>query len=121
MKTKAVKSFTLLIATLLCSLFCFGCTKTSEAMKLVGEPAFTCVYNEETKQYDVVVDGIAKNIEDEDLTYVYVKFALYDENHHLIGLAVDSIDLVLAEENWRYCATDAVYYPVASVEFREFY
>ena len=121
MKTKAVKSFTLLIATLLCSLFCFGCTKTSEAMKLVGEPAFTCVYNEETKQYDVVVDGIAKNIEDEDLTYVYVKFALYDENHHLIGLAVDSIDLVLAEETWHFCATDATYYPVVSIELREFY
>ena len=120
MKMKAVKSFTLLLATLLCTLFCFGCVDTSEAFEFVGEPTFTCVYNEETKRYDVVVDGIAKNTEDEKLTYVYVWFALYDENHHLIGMARDAIDLVLPEENWHFCATSATYYPVATIELRKF-
>ena len=122
MRKKIVKSFAFVILTMLCTILCFSCTLREGNLELVGEPTFTCVYNEEAKVYDVAVEGLAKNISDEyDTSYVYVLIKLYDENHHLIGQAADSIELVLAQETWHFLATTTTYYEVASVELYKFY
>ena len=120
MRKKIVKSFAFVILTILCTMLCFACTDKEESFELVGEPIFICVYNEETKQYDVAVEGLAKNNSDEKFTYVYVTIKLYDENHHLVGQARDSIDLVLAQETWHFCTTTTTHYEVASVELYKF-
>ena len=120
MRKKIVKSFAFVILTILCTMLCFACTDKEESFELVGEPIFICVYNEETKQYDVAVEGLAKNNSDEKFTYVYVTIKLYDENHHLVGQARESIDLVLAQETWHFCTTTTTHYEVASVELYKF-
>ena len=121
MRKKIVKSFAFVILTMLCALFCFSCTLPEGKLQLLEEPTFTCVYNEETKQYDVAVEGLAKNISDEyDTSYAYVTIRLYDENHHLIGQAADTIDWVSAQETWHFRATTTTHYEVASVELYKF-
>ena len=120
MRKKIVKSFAFVILTMLCALFCFSCTLPEGKLQLLEEPTCTCVYNEETKQYDVAVEGLAKNNSDEKFTYVYVTIKLYDENHHLVGQVRESIDLVLAQETWHFCATTTTHYEVASVELYKF-
>ena len=121
MRKKIVKSFAFVILTMLCALFCFSCTLPEGNLQLLEELTFTCVYNEETKQYDVAVEGLAKNISDEyDTSYAYVTIRLYDENHHLIGQAADTIDWVSAQETWHFRATTTTHCEVASVELYKF-
>ena len=121
MRKKIVKSFAFVILMMLCALFCFSCTLPEGNLQLLEELTFTCVYNEETKQYDVAVEGFAKNESAEyDTSYAYVTIKLYDENHHLVGQARDSINLVLPQETWHFCATTTTHYEVASVEFYKF-
>ena len=121
MRKKFLKAFTLLLVTMLCALYCFACTLPEARMELVGEPTFTCVYNEETKVYDIVVEGVAKNSSDVDGSYVAVRFWLYDENQHLIEDAGASIDRLPAEKYWHFSAKTTTHYEVASIQFHEFY
>ena len=120
MSVKVRKSFALLIVSILCTLFCFGCADANEVFEVVGEPAFSCVYNEETKEYDVVVDGVAKNKGDKAWEMLSVTFALYDEDGYMIGTAIDTVSYVEAQGSWRFTATGTASYSTVSVKLVEF-
>lgn len=120
MSVKVRKSFALLILSIVCTLFCFGCADANEAFEVVGEPTFTCVYNEETQKYDVTVMGLAKNNGDSVWETLYVSFALYDAEGYMVGTATDSVSYVDAQGSWRFSATGTANYPTASVKFVEF-
>lgn len=120
MSMKVKKSFALLILSILCTLFCFGCADVNEDFEVVGEPTFSCVYNEETACYDVTVDGAAKNNGDKAWEYVLITFALYDEQGNMIGVAKDTVDYVEIQGGWRFSAKGEVRYPTHSIKFVEF-
>jgi hypothetical protein len=120
MSVKVRKSFALLILSILCTLFCFGCADANEAFEVVGEPTFTCVYNEETKQYDVDVTGLAQNNGNIAWEMLSVTFALYDEDGYMIGTAIDTVSYVETEGSWRFTATGTTSYPTVSVKLVEF-
>ena len=120
MSVKVRKSFALLILSIICALFCFGCADANEAFEVVGESTFTCVYNEETQKYDVTVMGLAKNNGDSAWETLSVTFALYDEDGYMIGTATDFVSYVEAQGSWRFSATGTANYPTASVKVVEF-
>ena len=120
MSVKVRKSFALLILSIICALFCFGCADANEAFEVVGESTFTCVYNEETQKYDVTVMGLAKNNGDSAWETLSVTFALYDEDGYRIGTATDFVSYVEAQGSWRFSATGTANYPTASVKVVEF-
>ena len=120
MSVKVRKSLALLILSILCTLFCFGCADVNEDFEVVGEPTFSCVYNEETQKYDVVVTGLAQNNGNTAWETLSVTFALYDEDGYMIGTAIDTVSYVEAQGSWRFTATGTASYPTVSVKLVEF-
>ena len=120
MRRKLVKSFVAFLLTMICMVFCFGCADANKAFVVEGEPTVTCVYNEETKVYDVTVDGIAKNQGNKEWSSVSITYALYDENGYIVGVATAFVTYVGAQGSWRFNATGQADYPTVSVELVEF-
>ena len=132
MKKKWLKLFALLLTALLSVSMFSGCIflaalideatdKGDEAFELVGEPTISWVFDEEYGTYEVSVDGVAKNVTDEDWDGVDVMFLLYDAEGNGLGSASDYIDFVSANGTWRFCAKASTKYEPASVELHKLY
>ena len=123
MKTSIKRAFALVVMSIVCMFSCLGCALFNDANEefvLVGEPIFSCVYDEEDKVYNVAVEGYAKNNCDDEWSWVDVTFVLYDENKNIIGTADDSISYLEAQATWHFRAMASTSYVVASVELRTF-
>ena len=125
---KRTKLFALLCTVmLLASTFC-GCFVGScgympeyEAFELVGEPTLRWTYEEEYGSYEVTIDGVAKNVKQEDWNGVSITFLLYDAEGNGLGSAFDYIDYVAIDGTWRFCATGSTKYEPVSMELHEIY
>ena len=123
---KSIKLSCFLIAVLVSLLSLTGCfpsledyEPTDTALELVGEAAFTSIYNEETGYYDVYVEGVATNVGELELNNCYVSFAVYDSVGNLICVAEDYITFIGVGDSWRFAAIGATRYEPATVELIE--
>ena len=131
MKTKIIKSLALIIVSILTvcmfsSCFILGSiidekiNNANDSFELVGKPTVSCVYNEDLKAYDVVVEGVAKNNSDKKWEWVDITLMLYDAENNALGSAYTSIEYINAQGTWRFCATAVTSYEPTSVELFQF-
>ena len=95
--------------------------KSDEAFELVDFPTWSWTYNEEYKTYDIVIDGILKNVTNKAWKGVSIILTIYDKDGNGIGSAYDYIEYVAANGTWRFCATATTKYEPAGVTLREVY
>ena len=120
MKTKMKRVFAALLLTVACMLTCFGCTPANKAFKIVGEPTFSYVYDEEYQQYDVIIEGVAKNNSDDKMEWISLTFVIYDEGGNTIGVAEDDVTYVAPQGTWRFCARGSSKYEPISIKLVKF-
>ncbi len=94
--------------------------KPEEVMEVVGEPEVVCTYDEESKMYNVSVNGIVKNNSEYDWDWVSISVMLYDADGNVLDSAYDSVDYIAANGSWRFCATAMTSYEVVSAKGYEF-
>ena len=130
MKKKLFKSFALAVLSVICTMMFSGCfltmfiidevvNDTSKALTVDGGMTVSCVYNEEYQMYDVAVDGVVKNISEDDWTWVHVTLVLYDADNNVVGSANTYTELILTNGSWRFCAKGTTMYEVTSAQLHE--
>ena len=131
MGKKTIKSLMLTILAALCTVMCSGCILLSvgailvdeqindanKAFELVGQPTISCVYNEETQTYSVVIDGVVKNTSDKKWALTLMELVLYDEDGNVVGTTFDYCGVdVLSLETYRFYASAETPQEVTSVK-----
>lgn len=139
MRVKILRSLALTVLTVICTTACSGCyffgtalgigaivldeeiNDANKAFELVGEPTVSCVYNEETQTYSVVIDGVVKNISDKKWALTSMELVLYDEDSNVVGTTFDYCGVdVLSLETYRFYASAETPQEVTSVKLYEF-
>lgn len=126
---KCKKIALLVITALLTFVFCTGCMSwwygipsyDYEALEVISEAELEWTYNEEYREYEVTVKGIAKNLTGKDLDGAGITYIIYDEEGNGIGSAYGYIDFVEADGTWRFYATTSTKYIPVSVKLHEVY
>lgn len=135
MRVKILRSLALTVLTVICTTACSGCyffgaalgigaivldeeiNDANKAFELVGEPTISCVYNEETQTYSVVIDGVVKNISEDTWDLTLIDFVLYDEDNNVVGTTVAYCGVdVLSLETYRFYASAETPQEVTSVK-----
>lgn len=135
MRVKILRSLALTVLTVICTTACSGCyffgmafgigaalldeeiNDANKAFELVGEPTVSCVYNEETQTYSVVIDGVVKNTSEDEWSLTSMEFVLYDEDSNVVGTTFDYCGVdVLSLETYRFYVSAETPQEVTSVK-----
>lgn len=87
-------------------------------LTLVGEPSMTFVYDEEYREYDVYIEGFAKNASEQEANGS-VSFILYDADGNTLGTAYDHVSAIEAGKTWHFRATSSVNFEPSSFKLKE--
>lgn len=107
---KRIRGIFATIITIIAVVFCLtGCFDTSNSSDLdkfqVTNTNMTYEYNEYTNDYDIIITGKAKNITDEDFSYVSIEFTIFNAQGESIGICDAYISGLSAGETWSFEAT----------------
>ena len=138
MRGKFLKSFLLTILTVICTAVCSGCqlfgltiavgailiddaiNDPNKAFELVGDPTISCLFDEETQTYSVVIDGVIKNTSEDEWSLTLIDFVLYDEDNNVVGTAYCYCGVeVLPLETYRFYVSEETTQEVTSVKLYE--
>lgn len=102
MKTWAKRALAALLGSTLCVSAFTACTPTETELELVGEPTMTVTYDEETKEYTVVLEGFVKNVSGQNCEDAYIRVQYYDGVGDPAGVDSDWLDYLDAGETWHF-------------------
>ena len=102
MKAWMKRALAALLGATLCVSAFTACTRPETELELIGEPTMTVTYDEEIKEYTVVLEGFAKNVSGQNCEDAYIRVQYYDGVGDPAGIDGSRLDYLDAGETWHF-------------------
>lgn len=116
-----MKKAAALLGAALCLTAMTACTPNTEDLEILSEPTMTVTFDEETKSYTVVLEGLAKNVSGKDCEDGHIQVQYYDEVGDPVCYDSQWIDYIDADETWHFYMECYTENPPTRFEIEEAY
>jgi hypothetical protein len=119
MKTGGTKLLAALVGAVLGVSTLTACTTNEVDLEIIGEPTTTVTYDEEMKEYTVVLEGLAKNASGQNCDNAWIDVQFYDELGDPIYTGSEWIEYIDAGETWHFYIERVFEYAPTRFEIEE--